>query len=272
MKTYQTMLAAAGATLVLTSCYAMQGISYEEQYEKNVEGWLSPWSISETKDEFSDEKKHTLITFGPKRYNQSQILLFCKEEGNEPVDLYIHDGELSIERTENIKFRINQNEAFSGPGIKLNNVDSGFWVLDQSVKKRVLQEMKNGSNFGTLTIQIGSNLPEKFGLGGFKVRMEKLEEKCPQITETQSWLGVGYEQATRGAALSWIQPNGPANASGLLVGDVILTFAGRQIIDYRTLQRIMAETEPGTTVEMKVLRSGQTITLEAVIGSQRVLR
>lgn len=93
----------------------------------------------------------------------------------------------------------------------------------------------------------------------------------------RGWLGVNVQPVTadmaeamglsnaRGAVVTRIDPEGPAGASDLAVGDVVLAFAGRAVADDRALPRIVAETEPGSTVEVEVFRRGRALTLEVTV-------
>jgi serine protease Do len=93
----------------------------------------------------------------------------------------------------------------------------------------------------------------------------------------RGWLGVNVQRVTadmaeamglssaRGAVVTQIDPEGPAGASDLAIGDVVLAFAGRAVADDRALPRIVAETEPGSTVEVEVFRRGRSLTLEVTV-------
>jgi len=89
----------------------------------------------------------------------------------------------------------------------------------------------------------------------------------------RGWIGVNVLEVTRdmaqamglneprGALLTRIDPEGPAADSGLEEGDVILAFDGRPVADDRVLPRIVAETEPGSRVDVEVFRRGEALTL-----------
>ena len=100
-------------------------------------------------------------------------------------------------------------------------------------------------------------------------------EQLMEYGETRrGWIGVNVLEVTRdmaqamglneprGALLTRIDPEGPAADSGLETGDVILAFGGRPVADDRVLPRIVAETEPGSRVEVEVFRRGEALTLE----------
>lgn len=89
----------------------------------------------------------------------------------------------------------------------------------------------------------------------------------------RGWIGVNVLEVTRdmaeamglntprGAVLTRIDPDGPAADSGLETGDVILAFNGRPVADDRVLPRIVAETAPGSRVDVEVFRRGESLTL-----------
>ncbi len=107
---------------------------------------------------------------------------------------------------------------------------------------------------------------------------EPVVQQLIEFGETRrGWLGVNVQPVTqdmadamglssaRGAVVTRIDPEGPAGNSDLRVGDVVLAFAGRRVADDRALPRIVAETEPGSTVEVEVFRRGRSLTLEVTL-------
>jgi serine protease Do len=70
----------------------------------------------------------------------------------------------------------------------------------------------------------------------------------------------------RGALIAGVSSNGPAGAAGLQAGDVILSFGGESIDKMRTLPRVVADIEPGTTVEVGAWRDGEPISLQVMVG------
>ena len=87
-----------------------------------------------------------------------------------------------------------------------------------------------------------------------------IQELTPEIAES-----LGLDSA-RGALVSSVHEEGPAAAGGVLAGDVILRFDHKDIIDTRSLPRIVAETAIGKAVEVLVMRSGSTRTLTITLG------
>lgn len=103
-------------------------------------------------------------------------------------------------------------------------------------------------------------------------------EQLRDFGETRrGWLGVriqpvddgvaealGLDEA-RGALIADV-PAGPASEAGILPGDVILTFDGRDVAEMRDLPRMVAETSVGKVVDVTVFRDGELRTLSVLLG------
>jgi serine protease Do len=63
-----------------------------------------------------------------------------------------------------------------------------------------------------------------------------------------------------------VTKNGPAEAAGILAGDVILSFNGRAIDKMRALPRIVAETPVGKKSDVVVWRKGKEKTVAVTLG------
>jgi serine protease Do len=70
----------------------------------------------------------------------------------------------------------------------------------------------------------------------------------------------------QGALVSDVSPNSPASKAGLADGDIVLEFNGKKVTDSRHLKLQVAETAPGETVPVKVLRKGESRTLHVKLG------
>ncbi|KMK67981.1 DegQ family serine endoprotease [Puniceibacterium sp. IMCC21224] len=93
----------------------------------------------------------------------------------------------------------------------------------------------------------------------------------------RGWLGVRIQDVTddvaeamgldsTAGALVTDVPEGPAMESGMLSGDVILSFDGHEVADTRGLVRQVGNTEVGKTVRVQVNREGKTETLKVTLG------
>ncbi len=109
---------------------------------------------------------------------------------------------------------------------------------------------------------------------GFAVPINLAKELIPQLKEkgkvTRGWLGVLIQKVTpeiaeslalpeaRGALVADVVKDGPAAASGLKVGDVIVEFDGRPVRESNELPLMVAREPIGKQVTVKVLRDKET--------------
>lgn len=78
---------------------------------------------------------------------------------------------------------------------------------------------------------------------------------------------LGLDRA-RGALVAEVHADSPAVDAGFAAGDVILRFAGNAVDQVRDLPRIVAATEVGKTVDVRVWRDGQEETLQVKVGER----
>ena len=106
----------------------------------------------------------------------------------------------------------------------------------------------------------------------------KVVEQLKEFGETRrGWLGVRIQDMTpeiaesmgladaKGALVTDV-PEGPAQAAGILSGDVITRFAGEEVTDAGDLTRRVADAPIGEAVPVIVLRDGKTETLAVTLG------
>jgi serine protease Do len=74
-------------------------------------------------------------------------------------------------------------------------------------------------------------------------------------------------QNATGVLVGGVSPNGPAEQAGLMVGDVISRFDGREVLDARQLMLSVAEAKPGQIVPVEVVRDGSSKPLRVAIGN-----
>jgi serine protease Do len=94
----------------------------------------------------------------------------------------------------------------------------------------------------------------------------------------RGWLGVKIQSVTddiaesmgmgkpRGALIADVTKTGPAEKAGIEAGDVVVEFDGKPVNQMRDLPRIVAESEIGRQVTVKVLRKGKEVTVTAEVG------
>jgi serine protease Do len=108
--------------------------------------------------------------------------------------------------------------------------------------------------------------------------VKRVVEQLQQFGETRrGWLGVRIQDVTddvaeamgldkAAGALVTDVPPGPAADAGMLAGDVITSFDGKEVEDTRGLVRQVGNTEVGKTVRVIVFREGKTQTLKVTLG------
>jgi serine protease Do len=109
---------------------------------------------------------------------------------------------------------------------------------------------------------------------------EVVEELIKESDHTvhRGWLGVRIQAVTdeiaeslgldkaRGALVASVSDNGPAQTSGILPGDVILTFDGKPVTDMKHLPRLVAETAVDKVVPVTVWRKRVETSLKVKVG------
>lgn len=82
------------------------------------------------------------------------------------------------------------------------------------------------------------------------------------IAAKKSFFGIsGFKSADGGASFDYVTPPGsPADKAGLVGGDVIVSFDGQPVKNEGDIQRLLAATPIGKTVDVVFLRDGQTRT------------
>ncbi|GHB31646.1 serine protease [Pseudovibrio japonicus] len=117
---------------------------------------------------------------------------------------------------------------------------------------------------------------------GFAIPAETATSVIAQLREfgetRRGWLGVRIQHVTdeiaeslgmdsaQGALIAGVSDSGPAKEAGILPGDVVLKFDGRDIPEMRDLPRMVATTTIGSTVPLTVLRRGEEVEIEVTLG------
>jgi serine protease Do len=70
---------------------------------------------------------------------------------------------------------------------------------------------------------------------------------------------------THGALVGDVTAKSPAEKAGFQSGDIILDFNGKKVSDSRHLKLEVARTQPGETVPVKILRDGESKTLDVTV-------
>ena len=117
---------------------------------------------------------------------------------------------------------------------------------------------------------------------GFAIPINMAKEIASQLQNqghvTRGWLGVNIQEVTpelaksfglkdnKGALVSQVVPNSPAEKAGIEQGDVILQFDGKEVSDSKELPRIVASTPVGKSVTVKIARGGKVTDRQVKLG------
>jgi S1-C subfamily serine protease len=121
---------------------------------------------------------------------------------------------------------------------------------------------------------------------GFAIPVGLARKIMEQIIETGSvirgWFGVEVANitpelaeslglsGTRGAIVGGIERGSPADRAGVRLGDVIVSIGERQVADLSATLNAIADIPPGKTVQVKLLRKNQELTLPVTVGRRKV--
>jgi serine protease Do len=89
-----------------------------------------------------------------------------------------------------------------------------------------------------------------------------LQEMTPQIARSYGL------QHHRGALVSDVEPDGPAAKAGIQPEDFVIEFNGQSIRNTQELSAAVAETKPGSSVQVKIMRNDKHLTLNISVGER----
>jgi serine protease Do len=167
------------------------------------------------------------------------------------------------------------------------NIDSGpyddFLQTDASINKG----NSGGPLFNLQGEVIGINTailsPSGGSIGiGFATPSATVEPVIGQLKEfhetRRGWLGVRIQPVddtiadslnlgtARGALVAGVDEKGPAKPAGLMAGDVIVKFDGKEVKESRDLPRLVASMPVGRQVDVVVVRNGKEVTKTVTLG------
>ncbi|MBB5390116.1 MULTISPECIES: DegQ family serine endoprotease [unclassified Herbaspirillum] len=76
-------------------------------------------------------------------------------------------------------------------------------------------------------------------------------------------------KSAQGALISSVEKGSPADKAGLQAGDVILSFSGHAIDHSVDLPTLVADTAPGTSKSLEVMRDGKVRTINVTVGEMK---
>ncbi|MDC1139567.1 Do family serine endopeptidase [Candidatus Pelagibacter sp.] len=137
----------------------------------------------------------------------------------------------------------------------------------------------NGDVVGINTAILGKG--GSIGIG-FSIPSNSAKKVVSQLIEfgetKRGWLGVRIQVVSeeiaevekldepRGALVASVAEKSPSDKAGIKAGDIILEFNGTKINEMKELPKIVAQTEVGKTVDVKIWRNKKAITKKIKLG------
>jgi len=139
----------------------------------------------------------------------------------------------------------------------------------------------SGNVIGINTAIIAPGASGSIGIG-FAIPSNSASKVIDQLIKfgktKRGWLGVRIQEVTKeiaeleklekakGALVASVSENSPADKAGIKAGDIILEFDGKIIDTMRTLPKLVAQTQVGKKVILKIWRNQKLITKQVMLG------
>ena len=255
--------------IVVTNNHVIQGaedilvrVNGNKEYEATVIGAdpLSDIAVLQIKS----KEKFTSVKFG--NSNKARIGDWVIAIGN-PFGLggTVTSGIISAR---NRSIGISRYEDFIQTDASINVGNSGGPLFDME-----------GNVIGINTAILGKQGSIGIGFSIPSNSAKKVIDQLIKYGETKrGWLGVRIQTVSkeiadvekldkpRGALVASVAEGSPSDKAGILAGDIILEFNGTLIKEMKELPLIVAQTEVGKTVEVKVWRNNEEITKKIKLG------
>ena len=163
---------------------------------------------------------------------------------------------------------LSRYEDFIQTDASINSGNSGGPLFDM-----------DGNVIGINTAILGRN--GSIGIG-FSIPSNSAQLVINQLLEfgetKRGWLGVRIQDVTkeiadvekldkpRGALVASVAENSPSEKAGIKSGDIILEFNGKKINQMKELPTIVAKTQVGKNVEVKIWRDKKEIIKNVILG------
>jgi len=163
---------------------------------------------------------------------------------------------------------LSRYEDFIQTDASINSGNSGGPLFDME-----------GNVIGINTAILGRN--GSIGIG-FSIPSNSAQNVIDQLIKfgetKRGWLGVRIQDVTkeiaevekldkpRGALVASVADNSPSEKAGIKAGDIILEFNGEKISQMKELPAIVARTQVGKNVEVKIWRDKKEIIKNVVLG------
>ena len=227
---------------------------------------------------------------GTDPYMDLAVLQIVSDEKFEPVEF----GDSDKARIGDWVIAIGNPFGFGGTVtsgiISSRNRDIGLTKYDDFIQTDASINLGNsggplfnleGKVIGINTAIIAPGQSGSIGIG-FAIPSNPASKIINQLIEfgetKRGWLGVRIQIVTEeiaaveklekpeGALVASVSENSPADKAGIKAGDIILEFDGKKVDTMRTLPKLVAQTEVGKRVILKVWRNEKLISKKVLLG------
>jgi serine protease Do len=112
---------------------------------------------------------------------------------------------------------------------------------------------------------------------GFAIPSEIVSRIVAELREKgrveRGWLGAGLQEVPDseghgilGVGIASVERGSPAARGGLRPGDIVTAVNGQMTDSGRGFQKTIAQTPPGSTVRLTLLRQGREMELDVAVG------
>ena len=235
-------------------------------------------------------REYQAKVIGTDPYMDLAVLQIVSDEKFEPVEF----GDSDKARIGDWVIAIGNPFGFGGTVtsgiISSRNRDIGLTRYDDFIQTDASINLGNsggplfnleGKVIGINTAIIAPGQSGSIGIG-FAIPSNPASKIISQLIEfgetKRGWLGVRIQVVTEeiaeveklenpeGALVASVSENSPADKAGIKAGDIILEFDGKKIDTMRTLPKLVAQTEVGKRVILKVWRNQKLISKKVLLG------
>ncbi|MBI3222675.1 MAG: Do family serine endopeptidase [Nitrosomonadales bacterium] len=166
---------------------------------------------------------------------------------------------------------LNTFESFIQTDAAINPGNSGGALVDEHGDLIGINSAIYSPNGGSLGI-------------GFAIPSNTAKKTMEQIilhgSVTRGWIGAGVQELTpelaesfqlgntKGVLISEVLRNSPAEQAGIRTGDILIAIDGQAITSWSKMLETVANFPPGTIVQVKLMRDGNTINAAVKIGKR----
>lgn len=169
---------------------------------------------------------------------------------------------------------LNTYENYLQTDAAINKGNSGGALIDTEgrllgINTAIIDQSKVVAN----GISIGFAIPANMAA-------DIMDEIIKMGSVSRGWLGIGASPIdrniiekyrltdARGVYITEIHPDGPADRAGLMLRDIITHINRQRIGSGRDGVNLIGQSKPGDVVQINVLRNGERLNIEAVIGAR----